>query len=70
MAALTSGPRCCSIGKGSQQLPAAIDVAVPAEATAEPAPQKPLSHLVDAETSDAGDRIVRSRAAMARMAST
>jgi len=41
-----------------------------ARATAEPAPQKPLSQLVDAETPDAGDRIIRSRAAMARIAST
>ena len=57
-------------GKGSQQLPAAIDVAVPAEGTAEPAPQKPLSQLVDAEMANADDRVSRSRTAMARMAST
>ena len=60
----------CRSSKGSQQLPAAIDVAEPGEGTAEPARQKPLSQLVNAETPDAGERIVRSRAAMARMAST
>ncbi len=68
MAALTFVARTCSIQ--SQHLSAAIDFAPPGEGTAEPAPQKPLSQLVDAETPDAGDRIIRSRAAMARIAST